>query len=95
MYLKHDKGTSGIAERFIRTLRNKICKYMTSISQNLYIDKLCDIVNKYNHKYHSTIKIKSDDVNSSIYIDFNIEKEPKKWKTKKKKRKKKMKWKWA
>ena len=78
MYLKHDKGTCGIAERFIRTLRNKICKYMTSISQNLYIDKLCDIVNKYNHKYHSTIKIKSDDVNSSIYIDFNIEKEPKK-----------------
>ena len=36
---------------------NKICKYMTSVSKNVYIDKLDDIVNKYNNTYHSTIKM--------------------------------------
>ena len=43
------------AERFIRTLQNKICKYMISISKNVYIDKLNDIVNKYNNTYQSKI----------------------------------------
>ena len=32
---------------------------MTSISKNLYVDKLNDIVNKYNNMYHSTIKIET------------------------------------
>ena len=45
------------SERFIRTLKNKIYKYMTSITKNVYIDKLDDIVNEYNNKYHRTIKI--------------------------------------
>ena len=44
---------------------------MTSISKNLYIDKLDDVVNKYNNTYHSTIKMKSFEVNSSTYIDFD------------------------
>ena len=44
---------------------------MTSISNDLYIDKLDDIVNKYNNAYHSTIKMKPADVKSSIYADFN------------------------
>ena len=57
MYSAHSEGKSVIAERFIRTLRNKIYKYMTLISKNMYIDKLDDIVNKYNNKYHSTIKM--------------------------------------
>ena len=35
-----------IAERFIRTLKNTIYKYMTSIPKNVYIDKLDDIVKK-------------------------------------------------
>ena len=43
---------------------------MTSVSKNVYIDKLDDMVNKYNNKYHSTIKKKSFDIKSSIYIDF-------------------------
>ena len=46
MYSKHNEGKSVVAERFIRTLTNKIYKYMTSISKNVYIYKLDDIVNK-------------------------------------------------
>ena len=46
---------------------------MTSISKNVYIDKLNDIINKYNNTYHRTIKMKPVDVKSSTYIDFNIE----------------------
>ena len=57
MYSMHNEGKSVVAERFIRTLKNKIYKYMTSISKNVYTDKLDDIVNKYNNTYHSTIKI--------------------------------------
>ena len=46
---------------------------MTSISKNMYIDKLDDIVGKYKNTYHSTIKMKPADVNSSTYTDFNRE----------------------
>ena len=49
MYSTHDEGNSVIDEKFIRTLKNKIYKYMTSISKNVYIGKLDDIVNKYNN----------------------------------------------
>ena len=45
---------------------------MTSISKNMYIYKLDDIVNKYNNTYHDTIEIKPIDVKSNIYIDFDI-----------------------
>ena len=69
MYSTYNEGKSIITERFIRTLKNKIDKYMTSISKNVYIDKLADIVNKYNNTYHSTIKIKPVDVESNKYID--------------------------
>ena len=48
MHSMHNEAKSVIAERFIRTLKNKIYKYMTSVSENVYIDKLDDIVNKYN-----------------------------------------------
>ena len=58
MYSTHNEGKSVVAERFIRTLKNKIYKYMTSISKNVYIDKLDDIVNEYNTTYHRTIKMK-------------------------------------
>ena len=57
MYSTHDEGKSVVAERFIRTIKSKICKYMTSISKYVHIDKLDDIVNKYNNTYHRTIKI--------------------------------------
>ena len=48
-------------------------KYMTSISKNVYIDKLDDIVNKNNNTYYSTIKKKPVDVKSNIYIDSTKE----------------------
>ena len=70
MYSTHNEGKSAVAERFIRTLKTKIYKYMTSISKNVYIDKLDDIVNKYNNTYHSTIKKKPVDVENNTYIDF-------------------------
>ena len=69
MYLTHNEGKSVVAERFIRTLKSKIYKHMTSISKNVYIDKLDDIVNEYNNAYHSTIKIKSIDVKDNTYIN--------------------------
>ena len=69
----HNEGKSVIAERFIRTLKNKIYKYMTSVSKTVYIDKLDDIVNKYNNTYHRTIKMKPVDVKSSTYIDSSKE----------------------
>ena len=73
MYSTHNEGKYVVAERFIRTLKNKIYKYMTSISKNVYIDKLDDIVNKYNNTYHSTIKMKPVDVKSNTYIDSSKE----------------------
>ena len=71
MYSIHNEGKSVIAERFISTLKNKFYKYMTAIPANVYIDKLNDIVNKYNNAYHRTIKMQPVDVKSSMYIDFN------------------------
>ena len=73
MYSTNNEGKSVIAERFIRTLKNKIYKYMTSISKNVYIDKLDDIVKGYNNKYHTSIKIKPVDVKDNTYIDFKKE----------------------
>ena len=73
MYLIHNGGKSVVAERFIRTLKNKIYKYMTAISKNVYIDKLDDIVNEYNNTYHRTIKMKPVDVKDNTYIDFEKE----------------------
>ena len=69
MYSTHNEEKSALAERFIRTLKNKIYMYMTSISKNVYIEKLDDIVNKYNNTYHRTIKMKPVDVESSAYTD--------------------------
>ena len=75
MFSTHNEGKSVVAERFIRTLKNKIYKYVTSISKNVYIDKLDDIVNEYNNTYHRTIKMKPIDVKDNTYI--NIGKDPK------------------
>ena len=73
MYTNHYEGKSVIAERSIRTLENKIYKYMTSVSKNVYIDKLDYIATKCNYSYHKTIKIKLVDVKTNRYIDFNKE----------------------
>ena len=70
MYLTHNEGKSVVAERFIRTLKIKIYKYMTSISKNVYTDKLDDTVNEYNNTYHRAMKMNSADVKDNTYIDF-------------------------
>ena len=72
MYSTHNEGKSDVAERFIRTLKNKIYKYMTSKSKNVYICKLDDIVNEYNNTYRKKGKMKSTDLTSSQYIDFGL-----------------------
>ena len=69
MYSTNDEGKSVVAERFIRTLKSKIDKYMTAISKNVYIDKLDDIVNEYNNTYHTTIKMKTIDAKDNTYIN--------------------------
>ena len=73
MYSTHNEGKSVVAERFIGTLKNKIYKYMTSISKNVYIDKLDDIVNECNNKYHRTIKMKPIDVKDNTYLNIGKE----------------------
>ena len=65
--------TTVFAERFIRTLKSKIYKHMTSISKNVYIDKLDDIVNEYNNAYHTTTKVKPIDVKDNTYINTDKE----------------------
>ena len=73
MYSTNNEGKSVIAERFVRTLKTKISKYMTAISKNVYIDKLDYIVKKYNNKYHTSIKMKPVDVKDNTYFDFKKE----------------------
>ena len=80
MYSTHNEGKSVAAERFIRTLKSKIYKYMTSISKNVYIDKLDEIVNEYNNTYHTTIKMKPTDGKDNTHINTdkkNNNKDPK------------------
>ena len=73
MYSTHNEGKSVVAERFIRTLKSKIYKYITSISKNVYIDKLDDIVDEYNNTYNTTIKMKPNYVKDNTYINANKE----------------------
>ena len=73
MYSTNNEGKSVAAERFVKTLKNKIYKYMTLVSKNLYIDKLDDIVNEYNNTYHRTIKLKPVYVKDNAYIDSTKE----------------------
>ena len=70
MYSIHNEGKSVVAERFIRTLKTKIYKYMTSVSKNVYIDKLDDTVSEHNNTYHRTITMKPIDLQDNTYIDF-------------------------
>ena len=62
MYSTYNEGKSVVAERFIRTLKNKLYKHMTATGKNVYYDVLDDVVNKYNNTKHSTIKMKPIDV---------------------------------
>ena len=62
MHSMHNEEKSVVAGRFVRTLMNKLYKCMTSISKNVNIDELDDIVNKSNNTYHRTIKMEPVDV---------------------------------
>ena len=73
MYSTNNEGKSVVAERFIGMLKSKIYKYMTSISKNVHIDRLDDIVNEYNNTYHTTIKMKPIDVKDNTYINTDTE----------------------
>ena len=69
----HNDRKSVATQRFIRTLKTIIYKYVTSVSKNVYINELDDIVGEYNNTFHRTITMKPVDVKDNTYIDFNKE----------------------
>ena len=71
MYSTNNERKPVVAERFIRTLKNKIFKHMRAISKNVYFDVLDDIANKYNNTVHGTIKMKPIDITSDSYAEYN------------------------
>ena len=73
MYLIHNEENSVVAEKLIRTLKTKIYKCMNSLSKDVYIDQLDDIVNEYNNTCHITIKMKPVDFKDNTHIDFKKE----------------------
>ena len=73
MYSTHSKGKFVVLKIYIRPLKNKIYKHVTAVSKNEYIDKLDNIVDKYNNIYHRTIKMKPGDVMSGTYIDNGVD----------------------
>ena len=77
MYSTFNESKSVVAERFIRTLKNKLYKHMTATGKNLYYDVLDDVINEYNNTKHNTIKTKPKDVknNKRVYIDEHNEKD--------------------
>ena len=77
IYSTHNEGKSVVAERFIRTLKNKIYKHMTAISKNVYFDVLDDIVDECNNTYHKTIKMKPIDVGDDSFAEYNEESDEK------------------
>ena len=78
MYSTYNEGKSVVAERFIRTLKNKLYKHVTATGKNVYYDVLDDVVSKYNNTKHSNIKMRPKDVkndNKRVYIDEHNEKD--------------------
>ena len=86
MYSTFNEGKSVVAERFIRTLKNKLYKHMTATGKNVYYDVLDDVLNEYNNTKHNTIKMKPIDVgdttkssaitrNKRVYINEHNEKD--------------------
>ena len=68
-YSRYNEGKSVVAERFMKTLKNKNFKHMTAVSKNVYFDVLDNIVNKYNNTVHRTIKMQSANVTSDSYAE--------------------------
>ena len=77
MYSKFNEGKSVVAERFIRTLKNKIYKHMITISKKFYFNVLDDIVNRRNNTVHRSIKMKSIEVANGSYAEYNEESDKK------------------
>ena len=73
MHSTHNERKSVVAERFIKTLKNKIYKHMIAVSKNVYFDVLHDIVKKYNNSSHSSIKMKPIDVRNGSFAEYNEE----------------------
>ena len=79
MHSTYNEGKFVVAERFIKTLKNKIYKHMIAISKNVYFDVLDDIVfdvlddivDEYNNTYYKTIKMKPGDVKSDSFAEYN------------------------
>ena len=71
MYWTYNEGKSVVAERLIRTLKNKIFKHVTAISKNIYFVVLYDIVNKYNNNVLKTIKLRPSKVMDDYYAEYN------------------------
>ena len=69
MYSTYSEGKSVIAERFIRTLKNKIYKHMIAVSKNVYFDVLDDILNKFNNTQHATIKMQPIKLNLILMLN--------------------------
>ena len=79
MYSTYNEDKSVVAERFIRTIKNKLYKHMTATSKNVHYNVLDDVVSEYNNTKHSSIKMKPKDVKddttkSRVYIDKHNEK---------------------
>ena len=80
IYSTYNEGKSVLAERFIRTLKNRIYKHMTALSKNVYFDVLDYIIDECNNTHHKTIKMKPIDVEDNsfaVYNEESSEKDPK------------------
>ena len=73
IYSTYNGGKSVVAERFIRTLKNKIYKHMTGVSKIVYLNGFYDIANIYNNTYDQTVKVRPIDIKSNSYVEYNID----------------------
>ena len=73
MYSTHNEGKSVVAERFVKTLKTKTYKHMTTIGKNVYFNVLHDTVDEYNKSFHSSIKIKPKDLRDDSFTEYNEE----------------------
>ena len=73
MCLTHHEGKSVLAGRLIRTLKNKICKHIEAVSNNVLFNVFYDIADKCNNTYHRTIKMKPIDVKCGSYVEYSID----------------------